>query len=128
MTGRPETYDVAVIGLGAMGAAALYQLARRGVKAIGIDRHSPPHDRGSTHGETRITRQAVGEGEAYVPLVLRAHEIWRELEAETGEKLLTQCGCLIVGFGRGRGRQPARCVFRHHPCVPPSGTASLTRC
>ncbi len=101
MTGRPEAYDVAVVGLGAMGAAAIYQLARRGVNAIGIDRHSPPHDRGSTHGETRITRQAVGEGEAYVPLVLRAHEIWRELEAETGETLLTQCGCLIVGSGTG---------------------------
>jgi hypothetical protein len=101
MTGRPETYDVAVIGLGAMGSASLYQLARRGVKVVGIDRLWPPHDQGSTHGETRITRQAVGEGEAYVPLVLRAHEIWRELEEETGEKLLTQCGCLIVGSGDG---------------------------
>ena len=101
MTGRPETYDVAVIGLGAMGSASLYQLARRGVKVVGIDRLWPPHDQGSTHGETRITRQAVGEGEAYVPLVLRAHEIWRELEEETGEKLLTQCGCLIVGSGEG---------------------------
>ncbi|KAB0267335.1 N-methyl-L-tryptophan oxidase [Microvirga brassicacearum] len=101
MSGRPESFDVAVVGLGAMGAATLYQLARRGVRAVGIDRHSPPHDRGSTHGETRITRQAVGEGEAYVPLVLRAHEIWRELEAETGETLLTQCGCLIVGSGEG---------------------------
>lgn len=91
------TYDVAVIGLGAMGSAALYQLAKRGVKAVGIDRFSPPHDQGSTHGETRITRQAIGEGEVYVPLVLRSHEIWRELEAETGERLLTQNGCLIIG-------------------------------
>lgn len=89
--------DVAVVGLGAMGAAALYQLAKRGVKAVGIDRFSPPHDRGSTHGETRITRQAIGEGEAYVPLALRSNEIWRELEAETGRRLLTQNGCLIVG-------------------------------
>ncbi|NIX75063.1 N-methyl-L-tryptophan oxidase [Microvirga terricola] len=89
--------DVAVIGLGAMGSAAIYQLAKRGVKAIGIDRHSPPHDRGSTHGETRITRQAIGEGEAYVPLALRSNEIWRELEAETGRHLLTQNGCLIIG-------------------------------
>src|SRR6478752_10649624 len=101
MAGRQEIYDVAVIGLGAMGAAALYQLAKRGIRAVGVDRHSPPHDRGSTHGETRITRQAIGEGEAYVPLVLRAHEIWRELEAETGDVLLTQCGCLIVGSGEG---------------------------
>ena len=90
-------HDVAVIGLGAMGAAALYQLARRGVKAVGIDRFSPPHPVGSTHGETRITRQAVGEGEVYVPLVLRSNAIWEELEAETGESLLVRSGCLIVG-------------------------------
>ncbi|MXQ11411.1 N-methyl-L-tryptophan oxidase [Microvirga makkahensis] len=88
--------DVAVVGLGAMGSAALYQLAKRGVKAIGIDRFAPPHDQGSTHGETRITRQAIGEGEIYVPLALRSHEIWKELEAETGERLLVQNGCLVV--------------------------------
>jgi len=97
MTGSVPTYDVAVIGLGAMGAAALYQLAKRRAKAVGIDRFSPPHDQGSTHGETRITRQAIGEGEFYVPLVLRSHEIWRDLEAETGKSLLTQNGCLIIG-------------------------------
>ncbi|MCG7393489.1 N-methyl-L-tryptophan oxidase [Microvirga sp. ACRRW] len=91
-----RSYDVAVIGLGAMGAAALYQLAKRGVKAVGIDRFSPPHDQGSTHGETRITRQAIGEGAVYVPLALRSNEIWEELEAETGERLLTRNGCLIV--------------------------------
>jgi sarcosine oxidase len=91
------SYDVAVVGLGAMGAAALYQLAKQGIKAIGFDRFSPPHDQGSTHGETRITRQAIGEGEFYVPLALRSHEIWQELEAETGERLLTQNGCLIIG-------------------------------
>jgi sarcosine oxidase len=92
----PQSCDVAVIGLGAMGSAALYQLAKRGVKAVGIDRFSPPHDQGSTHGETRITRQAIGEGEVYVPLALRSNEIWQELEAETGERLLMQNGCLIV--------------------------------
>ncbi|KLK94288.1 methyltryptophan oxidase [Microvirga vignae] len=92
----PQSCDVAVIGLGAMGSAALYQLAKRGVRAVGIDRFAPPHDQGSTYGETRITRQAVGEGEVYVPLVLRSNEIWKELEAETGEQLLTRSGCLIV--------------------------------
>ncbi len=92
----PQTCDVAVIGLGAMGSAALYQLAKRGVKAVGIDQFSPPHDQGSTHGETRITRQAIGEGAFYVPLALRSNEIWKDLEAETGERLLTQNGCLIV--------------------------------
>ena len=91
-----STYDVAVVGLGAAGAATLYQLARRGVRAVGIDRFSPPHIYGSTHGDTRITREAIGEGEAYTPLVQRSHAIWRELEAETGADLLTQCGGLII--------------------------------
>jgi sarcosine oxidase len=92
---------VAVVGVGAAGAATLYQLARRGVRAVGIDRFSPPHIHGSTHGDTRITREAIGEGEAYTPLVQRSHAIWRELEAETGEDLLTQCGGLIVEAAGG---------------------------
>jgi sarcosine oxidase len=91
-----STYDVAVVGLGAAGAATLYQLARRGIRVAGIDRFSPPHIYGSTHGDTRITREAIGEGEAYTPLVQRSHAIWRELEAETGEDLLTQCGGLVL--------------------------------
>lgn len=92
----PATYDIAVIGLGAMGAATLHQLAQRGVDAIGIDRHRPPHDIGSSHGESRVTRQAVGEGAAYVPLVMRSHEIWRELEAESGRRILVADGMLIL--------------------------------
>src|SRR4051812_44841530 len=91
--------DVAIVGLGAMGASALVELARRGVKAVGIDRFAPPHDFGSSHGETRITRQAVGEGAALAPLVIRSHEIWRALEAETGESLLVACGALIMSNG-----------------------------
>ena len=96
-----STYEVAVVGLGAAGAATLYQLARRGVRAVGIDRFSPPHIYGSTHGDTRITREAIGEGEAYTPLVQRSHAIWRELEAETGQDLLTQCGGLILESAGG---------------------------
>ena len=80
-----------------MGAAALYQLARRGVGAVGIDRFDPPHDQGSTHGETRVTRQAVGEGAQFVPLVRRSHEIWREIERATGATLLVACGELLIG-------------------------------
>jgi sarcosine oxidase len=89
--------DVIVVGLGAMGSAALYQLARRGITVTGIDRFTPPHDRGSSHGESRITRQAIGEGEEYVPFALRSHEIWRELEADTGRSLLSPIGGLIIG-------------------------------
>ena len=96
-----STVDVAVIGLGAMGAAALYQLSARGVRVLGLDRFAPPHAMGSSHGETRITRQAVGEGAEYVPFVLAAHRIWRELEAETGDALLDACGVLLMVPGSG---------------------------
>jgi sarcosine oxidase len=96
-----EQADFVVVGLGAMGSAVLYQLAKRGVEVIGIDRFSPPHRMGSSHGETRITRQAVGEGGNYAPLVLNSHRIWRELEADTGEKLLNTCGVLVMGPGSG---------------------------
>ena len=96
MADRGFSADVAVIGLGAMGSAALWQLARRGVRVIGIDRFRPPHGRGSSHGETRITRQAIGEGDVYVPLVLRSHAIWDELEAATGERLIERCGFVAI--------------------------------
>ncbi len=88
--------DAIVVGLGAMGAATAWQLARRGRAVLGIDRHHPPHALGSTHGETRVTRLAIGEGEQYTPLAIRSHEIWREIERETGERLLVECGGLIV--------------------------------
>ncbi len=94
--------DVIIVGLGAMGSAAYYQLARRGAKVIGIDRYSPPHTFGSTHGDTRITRQAIGEGEHFVPFALRSHEIWHELESETGADLLTTTGGLIMAAGDGQ--------------------------
>jgi len=96
-----EKADILVIGLGAMGSAALYQLAKRGVKAVGLDRFAPPHTMGSSHGETRITRQAVGEGRDYVPLVLDTHRIWRELEAETSAELLNPCGLVVMAPGVG---------------------------
>src|SRR5271166_3332085 len=78
------TADIAVIGLGAVGSAAIYQAAKLGARVVGMDRFQPPHDQGSSHGETRITRQAIGEGREFVPLVLRSNEIWEELEAATG--------------------------------------------
>lgn len=91
------TADVVVIGLGAAGAAAAYQLSRRGSRVIALDRHHPPHDRGSSHGGSRITRQAIGEGDEYVPLALRAHRLWREIEGETGESLMLTTGALVIG-------------------------------
>ena len=89
-------YDVVVAGLGAMGSATTYQLAKRGARVLGLDRYQPPHAFGSTHGDTRITRVAVGEGLAYVPLVRRSHEIWREVEQQARVDILTQCGGVMM--------------------------------
>jgi sarcosine oxidase len=92
----PSAYDVIVVGLGAAGSAAFCHAALSGARVLGIDRFHPPHEFGSSHGETRITRQAIGEGLQFVPLVLRANILWRELEAATGKQLLVQKGGLIL--------------------------------
>lgn len=91
-----ERFDLIVVGLGGMGAATLFHARRQGLRVLGIDRYDPPHELGSSHAETRVTRLAVGEGEQYLPFVKRSHEIWRELEAETGESLLHQSGSCII--------------------------------
>ena len=89
--------EVVVIGLGAMGAATLYQMAMRGADVLGIDRYAPPHSMGSSHGASRVTREAVGEGPAYVPLVRRTHVIAQQLEKEYGQPILVKSGTLIIG-------------------------------
>lgn len=83
-----NSFDTIVVGLGAMGSATLYQLAQRGIRALGIDLLAPPHTLGSSHGDTRITRQAIGEGDHYTPLSLRSYEIFREMERLTETSLL----------------------------------------
>jgi sarcosine oxidase len=88
--------DVIVVGLGAMGSSVCLQLAQRGASVVGIDQYEPPHVYGSTHGDTRMTRLAPGEGPEYVPLVHRSHELWRELERQAGVALLTQPGGLVL--------------------------------
>ncbi|WP_158861361.1 N-methyl-L-tryptophan oxidase [Lunatibacter salilacus] len=88
--------DVVVIGLGGLGSSVLWHLSQAGVRVLGIDQFDPPHDMGSSHGETRITRLAVGEGEAFLPLVARSHQLWREIECLTGVSLFTQCGALLI--------------------------------
>lgn len=99
--------DVAVIGLGAVGSAALHYLAARGARVVGIDRFAPPHGFGSSHGGSRITRHGIGEGTAYTPLAQRSHALWRALEAETGETLLTACGLLVLAPEAAGGRGAA---------------------
>jgi sarcosine oxidase len=91
-----QKFQTIVLGLGAMGSASLYQMAKRGKAVLGIDQFAPPHRFGSTHGGTRITRVAIGENEQYTLLARRSHEIWRAIEAETGESLLTTSGCLVI--------------------------------
>ncbi|GGN04487.1 N-methyltryptophan oxidase [Lentzea pudingi] len=91
------TYDVVVIGLGGMGSAAAYRLAQRGKRVLGLEKFTPAHARGSSHGGSRITRQAYFEDPAYVPLLLRAHEMWDQIECDSGERIFHRVGGLIVG-------------------------------
>jgi sarcosine oxidase len=91
------TIDVAVIGLGATGSAALHHLARRGLRVVGIEQFAPGHDRGSSHGETRIIRLGYFEHPSYVPLVRAAIPLWHALERESGKALLHVTGILEMG-------------------------------
>jgi sarcosine oxidase len=94
-------YDAIVVGLGGMGSAAAYHLARRGERVLGLERHTPAHDKGSSHGRSRIIRQAYFEDPAYVPLLLRAYELWEQLEEETDRDLMTLTGGLMTGRREG---------------------------
>lgn len=90
-------FDLAVIGLGAMGSATAFHAARAGASVIGFDRHLPPHHFGSSHGLTRVIREAYFEHPSYVPLLQRAYALWQGLEAEWGEPLLELTGGLMIG-------------------------------
>jgi sarcosine oxidase len=92
-----DHFDVVVCGLGAMGSAALHHLARRGKRVLGLERHAPGHDRGSSHGSTRIIRLGYFEHPAYVPLLRRAYALWRELEGASGRRLLHVTGIAEIG-------------------------------
>lgn len=107
-------YDAAVIGLGAMGAGAIWQLAERGLSVVGFDAFHPPHDMGSSHGRSRIIREAYFEGAVYVPLVQRAYELWRQLEAAQRESLLTICGGVMIGEPSSPLVAGARGAAREH--------------
>lgn len=108
-----ERFDAIVIGIGAMGSAALCELARRGLRCLGLEQFDIGHDRGSSHGETRIVRKAYFEHPDYVPLLHRAYELWAAIEQESsraGEQgsnlrlqleLFWRCGLLLVGRGDG---------------------------
>ncbi|WP_328559343.1 N-methyl-L-tryptophan oxidase [Streptomyces coelicoflavus] len=91
------TYDVIVIGLGGMGSAAAHHLSARGVRVLGLEKFGPVHNRGSSHGGSRITRQSYFEDPAYVPLLLRAYELYEDLERATGRDVALLCGGVMVG-------------------------------
>ena len=94
-------YDAIVLGVGGMGSAAVYHLAKRGVDVLGIERYDVPNARGSSHGDTRIFRLTQPEHPDYVPLARRARDLWRELEAESGAELLTETGSVHAGPADG---------------------------
>ncbi len=130
-----NVHDVIIAGLGAMGSAAAFHLARRGIRVIGFDRFAPPHARGSSHGKTRIIRQAYFEHPAYVPIVKRAYQLWGELEREAGTTLLLKTGGLMIGRPdselvsgsrlsaeqHGLAHEILACneVVRRYPCLRP---------
>ena len=92
-----QAFDLIVVGLGAMGSAALYHLSKRGLKVLGIDRYLPPHAFGSSHGETRVIREAYFEDPIYVPIVQRAYALWEQLEKESGTQLYLKTGGIMIG-------------------------------
>ncbi len=94
-------WDVAVVGLGATGSQALLALARRGLRVVGLDRFVPPHAHGSSHGRSRIIRQAYYESPAYVPLVRDAWDRWEALARDAGQPLLQRTGGLMLGPAGG---------------------------
>ncbi len=100
-TATATSADVIVLGTGGMGSAACAHLAARGVTVIGLDRFPVSHDRGSSHGQTRLIRQAYFEHPDYVPLLLEAYRLWRGLEEATGTRLLFQSGLLLAGLETG---------------------------
>jgi sarcosine oxidase len=96
-----NAYDVIIAGLGTVGSATAMELARRGHSVVGLDAFRPPHNRGSHHGQSRSIRRAYLEGTGYVPMALRAWELWRKLERDTGTTLLVSTGNLTLGLPDG---------------------------
>jgi sarcosine oxidase len=122
------TYDVIVLGLGGMGTATAAALVRRGRRVLGLDQFGLAHDRGSSHGHTRVIRTAYFEHPAYVPLVRRSFRLWRELERRTGKQLLTSCPCLSIGRPGGELVEGViRAAAEHDLAIERLGPADLAR-
>jgi sarcosine oxidase len=109
-----RNYDAIVLGVGGMGSAACFELARRGIKVLGLEQYPLVHARGSSHGHTRIIRTAYAEHPDYVPLAKRAFERWYELERLSGRHLLTECLCLNAGVPNSELVEGVRTSGREH--------------
>src|SRR5437764_2356770 len=107
-------FDVIVVGLGAMGSAALYELSRRGKRVLGLEAFEPGHRLGSFHGESRVIRLAYFEHPNYVPLLQRAYALWDEVQRESGEDLLRITGGLMIGQPEGELVSGARTSADQH--------------
>ena len=110
----PQSFDVIVVGLGGMGSATCYQLARRGQRVLGLEKFEIGHAMGSSHGLTRILRLAYFEGSAYVPLVRRARELWIETGKAAGEQLFFEVGALDIGIAGSGIVEGAETACRDH--------------
>src|SRR2546421_11031582 len=120
----PDSFDVIVLGVGGMGSAACFELARRGRRVLGLEQYRPVHDRGSSHGHTRIIRTAYYEHPNYVPLLRRAFSRWYELEQLTGRHLLTECPCLNIGPQDSELVNGVRASVREHGLAAEELTAA----
>lgn len=120
-------YDVIVAGLGGIGSAILAECARRGLNVLGVDRHAEGHDLGASSGETRLFRKAYFESERYIPLLKRAEELWRRLEAETGRELLCTTGLLMAGAQSSAVLQRASAAAAKHQVALETLTAAEIR-
>tara|TARA_B100000700_G_scaffold327408_1_gene441895 strand:+ start:223 stop:1359 length:1137 start_codon:yes stop_codon:yes gene_type:complete len=97
MSFKNNAAEVIIIGLGAMGSASSYYLSKQGVKVLGFDTYHPPHNLGSSHGHTRVIREAYHEGISYVPIVQRAYELWHEIQNSSTKKIIMEYGGLYLG-------------------------------
>lgn len=110
----PSHYDVIVVGVGSMGAATCYHLAKRGARVLGIDSQSVPNTNSSHHGETRVIRLTYQEHPDYVPLLRDAYQLWEEIEQETNTQLLHKTGVLYMGFPNGEAISGVRLASETH--------------
>lgn len=120
-----DVFDVIVLGIGGFGSGATYHLARRGLRVLGLDRFGPAHDRGSSHGETRIIRKAYFEHPDYVPLLLRAYDLWAKLEAESQRQLFWPCGLMLAGLSNSEAISGARLSATQHGLTIENLSASV---